>query len=241
MAVPIVIATGNPHKVREIRAILAGVGADAIGLDDLDARFDEPDEVGDTFKLNSLIKAVSYAFQTGRICLADDSGIEVDFLEGAPGVISSHYCTDGEERGMTREERDKANNERLLAELEGVEPEHRTARFVCEMVLVSPSREVTEAAGFFASLPLHDIHDSDEPVPIARARGTFEGRIGLPGPPGSNGVPRGDHGFGYDPVFLVAPEYKFTSAELSPVEKNARSHRGAAARLMAERIAKMRE
>jgi inosine/xanthosine triphosphate pyrophosphatase family protein len=109
------------------------------------------------------------------------------------------------------------------------------ARFVCEMVLASPSREVTAAAGFLASVPLHDIHDSDEPVPIARSRGTFEGRIGLAGD-----VPRGEHGFGYDPIFLVAPEYALTSAELSPVEKNARSHRGAAARHMAERIATMR-
>jgi len=227
---PIVVATGNPHKVREIRAILAEVGTPIVALGELGLDLHEPEEVGMTLKENALIKAVSYAAQTGRVCLADDSGLEVDALEGAPGVISSHYATGGEETGLSREERDRANNERLLADLEGVEPAQRTARFVCEMVLASPSPEATEGAGFVASLPLHEIHESGEPVPIARARGTMEGRIGLTGE-----VPRGDHGFGYDPL-LYLPDRGCTSAELAPEEKNARSHRGEAARAMAGRI-----
>lgn len=232
---PIVIATGNPHKVREIRAVLAEVGTPVIALGELALDLHEPDEIGGTLKANALIKAISYAQQTGRVCLADDSGLEVDALGGAPGVISSHYCSDGADVGMTRDQRDAANNDKLLLEMQDVPEADRTARFVCEMVLASPNREATEAAGLAASIALHDIHEEGEGVPIARARGTMEGRIGM-----VDEVPRGDNGFGYDPLFLVAPEHACTGAELDSVEKNARSHRGAAARQMAERIAAIR-
>ncbi len=202
---PIVLATANPHKVAELRAIFAAAGVPVIGLMDLAGheRFHEPEEHGRTFEENAAIKAVSYAVQTGRVCLADDSGLEVDALGGAPGVISSHYSTDGVETGLSRAERDVTNNARLLRELEGVPPERREARFVCVMVL----------AGGGAIR--------------ATSRGTFEGRIGLP-----DEVPRGSNGFGYDPLFLVAPRFELTSAELPPDEKNRLSHRGAAARAM---------
>ncbi len=209
---PIVIATGNPHKVEELRAIFAGQGIPIVGLKDLPGheRLREPEEHGSTFEQNAAIKALSYAAQTGRTCLADDSGLEVDALRGAPGVISSHYSTNGRETGLARAHRDAANNIRLLRELDGVRD--RTARFVCCMCLASPSQAV-----------------------LAQARGTFEGRIGL-----SPAVPRGDNGFGYDPLFLLPEPDTRTSAELAPDEKNARSHRGAAARAMASKIRELR-
>lgn len=206
---PIVLATANPHKIEELRAIFAAAGVPVIGLKDLPGheRFSEPVEHGSTFDENATIKALSYAAQTRRLCLADDSGLEVDALGGAPGVISSHYSTDGVETGLSRAERDTANNARLLREFEGVPPERRTARFLCVMVLAG-----IEGVG-------------------AVSRGAFEGRIGLPGD-----VPRGIRGFGYDPLFLVAPDFSRTSAELPPDEKNHLSHRGAAARAMADRL-----
>lgn len=208
---PIVIATGNPHKVEELRSIFASAGIPVLGLRDLPGHggFHEPEENGATFEENATIKAVSYARQTGRLCLADDSGLEVDALGGRPGVISSHYATDGRETGITREERDLANNTRLLRDLEGVSPAGRTGRFVCTMILARPDGTI-----------------------LARSRGTFEGRIGLAGD-----VPRGENGFGYDPLFLL-PDGR-TSAELPPQEKNRLSHRGAAARAMAEQFSRL--
>ncbi|MCH7790893.1 MAG: non-canonical purine NTP pyrophosphatase [Planctomycetes bacterium] len=210
---PIVLATANPHKVEELRAIFAGDGLAIVGLSELPGfPFPEPDETGATFEHNAAIKARAYALLTGRLCLADDSGIEVGVLSGAPGVISSHYSTDGRETGLTRDQRDQANNERLLRELDGVLPEQRTARFVCSMVLCrSVGKSTTEI--------------------LATTSGEFQGRIGLPGD-----VPRGENGFGYDPLFLVPPQFNATSAQLSPERKNQLSHRAVAARAMAERI-----
>lgn len=207
---PIVIATGNPHKVTELRAIFAQQGIDVAGLAELGGGLSlaEPAETGTMLEENAQIKARSYAAQTGRICLADDSGLEVDALGGRPGVISSHFSTDGREAGIPREERDRLNNRRLLRELEGVPDAQRTARFMCVMCVAAPDGSV-----------------------LATARGTFEGRIGR-GPD----VPRGENGFGYDPLFLVAPDFERTSAELPPEKKNRLSHRGAAARTMAARI-----
>ncbi len=207
----LVIATGNPHKVAELREILGPAGLRVRSLCDLErlgqGPFDEPDETGSTFEENAQIKALAYARQTALPCLADDSGLVIDALGGRPGVISSHYCTDGRDEGLDREQRDQQNNARVLRELEGVPPEHRTARFVCVMVVAAPAA-----------------HPLSEPTIIASTRGTFEGRIGIP-----PAVPRGTHGFGYDPIFLVAPEYTKTSAELLPHEKNAMSHRARAA------------
>jgi XTP/dITP diphosphohydrolase len=165
----------------------------------------EPAETGTTFEENATIKALAYARATGRVCLADDSGLEIDALAGRPGVISSHYATDGRETGLSRAERDAANNARVLHEMEGVPDGQRVARFVCVMVLAGLN---------------HASHTT-----ILSVRGTFEGRIGR--------TMRGGGGFGYDPLFLVGPEYKISAAELSAVEKNTRSHRGAAARELA--------
>ena len=206
----IVLATGNEHKVRELREIFGAQGLEVVGLNELGDGWEEPREemkAGGTFLGNATIKAVSYAQQTGRLCVADDSGLEVDALGGEPGVMSSHYCTDGREEGMGRDERDRKNIEKLLYELGPLEKERRTARFVCVMVLADPSGNVR-----------------------AHTRGTMEGRIGVKGD-----VPKGEGGFGYDPVFVVDGDKRGrTSAELSADEKHAVSHRGKAAREMAE-------
>lgn len=211
----IVLATANAHKVEEMRSIferwMDRGRVRVIGLAEAGVATREPIETGTTFEANARIKAESYARQTGRWCLADDSGLEIDALGSRPGVISSHYCTDGVETGMTRGERDRANNQRVLRELEGVALEGRTARFVCVMCLASPPGGGGD---------------------VVLARGEFEGRIGIP-----PAVPRGEHGFGYDPIFLVGPELDRTGSELSPDEKNARSHRGAAGRAMAAILA----
>jgi XTP/dITP diphosphohydrolase len=209
----LVLATQNPGKIAELRDLLAPIGLTVLGLDDLGlGDLPEPEESGQTFEANATIKALAYARASGRLCLADDSGLEVDALGGRPGVISSHFAfdgrTDGPASGLTREERDAANNARLLRELEGVAPADRTARFVCTMALAGPAPRV-----------------------LAVTTGAFEGRIGLPGE-----VPRGPGGFGYDPLFLVAPDFTRTSAELVKAEKNRLSHRGAAVRAMIEQI-----
>ena len=211
---PIILATANPHKVAELRDILGASGVEVLGLNDAapGRTFTEPDESGMTFTENATIKAISYAKQIGMVCLADDSGIEIDALQGAPGVISSHYATDGLETGLSRAERDAANNARVLRELHDIPDHRRTARFVCVMCLAAPDGAV-----------------------LATTAGNFEGRIGLPGE-----VPRGANGFGYDPLFLVPPDFTRTSAELTAEEKNQRSHRGAAARAMVERLAALR-
>jgi len=211
----LVLATQNPGKVAELRDLLAPVGFTVLGLADVfpGELPQEPEETGDTFLENATIKARAYAAHTGKRCLADDSGLIVDALGGAPGVISSHYAfdgrTDGPAAALSREQRDLANTAKLLADLECVQFEQRTARFTCTMVLAEP--------GDSGSRVLHT------------AAGNFEGRIGLP-----TNVPRGHAGFGYDPVFLVPDDYTRTSAELTKDEKNALSHRGHAVRAMIE-------
>lgn len=208
----IVFASQNPGKIRELQALTQGQNIDIIGLADLDRRFEEPIEDGDTFLENATIKAVQYAKATGMHCLADDSGLIVDALDGKPGVISSHFAFDGVSEGeaasLSRQERDDRNNERLLADLDGVPDEQRTARFTCTIVLASP-----------------------EGLVLAHTKGEFEGRIGQVGE-----VPRGSNGFGYDPLFLVAPDHKRTSAEMEPAEKNAISHRARAVASMIETL-----
>lgn len=207
----LVIATKNPGKISELRALLSGERLTVLGLDDLNAPTIQPEEIGQTFLDNATIKALDYAAQTNLPCLADDSGLEVDALGGKPGVISSHYAWDGDELGeaaaLSRQQRDSRNNHRLLKELEGVPEAQRTAMFVCTMVLAKGT----------------DV--------LATTTGTFEGRIGMP-----PRVPAGEHGFGYDPLFLVAPHYDKTSAEIDRHTKNKLSHRGHALREMIHKI-----
>lgn len=195
----LLIATGNPKKIEEIRAILLPLGVDAIGLNELDRDFPEPIEDGDTFEANAAKKALHYAKLTGRTCIADDSGLEVDALGGRPGVYSARYAgVDG-----PREVRDEANNARLLEELEAVPDYDRAARFVCAIAVAHPQAGI-----------------------LIRTRGTFEGTIAR--------EPRGTNGFGYDPLLRLDDGRH--SAELSPEEKHALSHRGKAVRAMTERL-----
>jgi XTP/dITP diphosphohydrolase len=198
----VLLATGNPHKLDEVRAVLAPLGWHVLGLGDLPGDTpSEPEEDGDTFAANARIKACAYAAATGRLALADDSGLEVDALGGEPGVFSARWAgVEGD-----RATRDAANNRKLVERLSGTDESARTARFVCAMCLATPDGTI-----------------------LAETRGTFDGVIVL--------EPRGSNGFGYDP-HLWLPEDGRTSAELSPDEKNARSHRGAATRAMADVMA----
>lgn len=193
----IVLASENAGKLREINELLHDSGIDVVPQ----SRFGVPpvEETGATFLDNAMLKARHAAKHTGHPAIADDSGIEVDALYGAPGVRSARYAG----AGAT----DRANLEKLLAAIRNVPDEQRTARFQCVMVYVC---------------------DADDPTPIV-TRGTWNGRI--------TRTPRGDNGFGYDPVFLV-PERDCTSAELAPAEKNSLSHRGQALRAL---IAAIRE
>lgn len=203
-AVLVLFASSNPHKVSEVRAVLELLGHEVIGLDSLPHPASEPAEDGVTLVQNARLKAIAYARMTGYPCLADDSGLEVDALGGAPGVHSARYA--GVEG--SRAERDRANNQRLLQELTRVPRAERTARFVCVLVLAEPDGTI-----------------------VAETQGTCEGVI--------LDAPRGQHGFGYDPL-LWLPDLDKTFAELSAAAKNARSHRGAAARAMAEVLAQRR-
>lgn len=197
----IVVATTNPHKVEEILAVFRASGVEGVTLRtlrDIDGAkaLPEPVEDAPTFEGNARLKALYYANALGRACLADDSGLEVDALGGAPGIYSARYAG----VGATREERDNANNAKLLEALRGVAPQKRTARFVCAACLADPRGVLFET------------------------RGEFPGVIG--------DSPRGSNGFGYDPLLVL--EDGRTSAELTPDEKNARSHRGEAMRALAQ-------
>ena len=155
----VLLATSNPHKLDEVRAILQPEGIEVLSLDMLDMRVDEPVEDADTFIGNARLKAIGYAAATGRRCLADDSGLVVDALDGAPGVHSARYAG----IGATRDECDAANNAKLIEAMAGVPDDLRTARFVCCMCLADPDGTI-----------------------IAESRGTFDGHI-CSDPQGSNG------------------------------------------------------
>jgi XTP/dITP diphosphohydrolase len=124
----VVVATGNQHKLGEIRAILAGLDVELVSMRAFDVA--EPVEDGDTFEANALIKARACAAATGLPALADDSGLEVDALDGAPGVRSARYA------GVPGD--DTANNSKLLAALVDVPAERRSGRFVCAAAIVLP-------------------------------------------------------------------------------------------------------
>ena len=191
----LVLATRNPHKVAELRAILLPLlpGAQILGAE----AFDVPEPVEDevTFAGNALIKARQLAEATGLLALADDSGICVDAMGGAPGVFSARWCG--------RHGDDAANLELLLAQMADVPERHRGASFVCAAAMAAP--------------------DGREEV----AEGVMRGSLLF--------APRGENGFGYDPIFR--PEgLSVSSAELTPERKDAISHRGKAFRALAARI-----
>ncbi|MEY4509936.1 MAG: hypothetical protein RLZZ450_2058 [Pseudomonadota bacterium] len=155
----LMVATTNPNKVREIEQVLSPLGYQVVGLGELARSIPEPVEDADTFEGNARIKALAYARALGASCVAEDSGLEVDALAGAPGVHSARYAG----VGNTREEKDRANNDKLLRALAGVPPEQRGARFVCAICLVDAHGEV-----------------------LFETRGTYEGVIAT-APRGQNG------------------------------------------------------
>jgi XTP/dITP diphosphohydrolase len=194
--IEVVVASRNHGKLEEIRHALDFPQLRFKPAAELDERWPSPEETGDTFEANARIKALAAFERFGMAALADDSGLEVDALDGEPGVMSARYagpCAD-----------DAENNRRLLLALKDVPEAKRAARFRCTMVFVGPDGVVVVATG------------------------TCEGRIGL--------EPRGDSGFGYDPLFLPDATPGRTMAELTLAEKNAISHRGAALRDLREKL-----
>ena len=199
----LILATRNQGKVKELKEPLARFGFDVQSLPD---DFPEVAETGSTFEENALIKAHAVADALLVPAVADDSGIEVEALGGAPGVYSARYSLDWPE--VEGESTDARNNRKLLAALEGVSAERRTARFRCCMAMVYPS----------------SWKDRPEDIVVS---GAWEGSI-VEKPSGSNG-------FGYDPLFLD-PASGRTGAELSREEKMARSHRGKALEKLLEKL-----
>tara|TARA_R110001592_G_scaffold4275_7_gene23924 strand:+ start:8954 stop:9562 length:609 start_codon:yes stop_codon:yes gene_type:complete len=181
----LVLASGNAGKLKELQAML---GDSVSVLPQSEFVAEEAVEDGLSFVENAIIKARHACKASGLPSLADDSGIAVDALAGAPGIYSARYAGVGG---------DAANNAKLLQTLEGLSTEQRGARFISVLVLM-----------------LH----ADDPTPII-CEGVWYGSI--------LNESRGDHGFGYDPLFWV-PETNCSSAELSPAEKNRLSHRAKA-------------
>jgi XTP/dITP diphosphohydrolase len=183
----IVLASNNAGKVREINQLLASQSIQVVPQ----REFDIPDAVEDglSFVENAIKKARHASQLSGLPAIADDSGLEVDALQGAPGIYSARFAGEGAS--------DEANLQKLLQELADTPEQARTARFQCLLV--------------YMRHPL-------DPTPLI-CQGTWEGRILF--------EPRGENGFGYDPIFLV-PGHDCSSAELPPEVKNSLSHRGQA-------------
>jgi XTP/dITP diphosphohydrolase len=183
----IVLATNNPGKLRELQALLQPLAIEVIPK----SRFtqEEVAETGATFVANALIKARHAAGVSSLPAIADDSGIEVDALGGAPGIYSARFAGDAAS--------DVDNLRKLLQDMATVPDLHRTARYRCALVYV---------------------RRAEDPEPIV-CEAVWEGSIAR--------EPRGDRGFGYDPIFYV-PALSCTAAEITPQEKNRISHRGQA-------------
>lgn len=199
--VKVLVASGNAKKLAELEAVLAELGVEGIelvSLKDISA-YPEPVENGLTFAENALIKAREGARQSGLACVADDSGLAVDALNGMPGILSARWCG--------RHGDDPANNDLLLAQTTDIEDEHRGAAFVSCCALVTPDGQEFTAEG--------------------RWKGTLLR------------APQGEGGFGYDPIFAPADAPGKSAAQLTPEEKNTRSHRGRALRELAPRIAEL--
>lgn len=140
---PIVFATSNPHKLKEVNQIFDAINISVQTLSPEAAALPEPVEDGATFPANALIKARYYAKHTNQTVIADDSGLVVDALDGAPGVISARYA------GVIgpREIVDPANNQKLIEAIADIPQNLRTARFVCVIALCTPTRTLAIARG----------------------------------------------------------------------------------------------
>jgi len=192
----VLIATSNPGKLRDFAGAAAALGIEIASIPNFSS-LPAVIEDGTTFEANARKKAEAYSRHSpDQIVLADDSGLEVDALDGAPGVHSARYAADQPHLAASNTE-DEANNARLLRELKNVPPEKRTARFVC---VIAAARN-GQILGVF--------------------RGCADGVI--------LDAPRGNNGFGYDPLFYF-PSIGKTFAELCAEDKAQYSHRGAAFR-----------
>ena len=190
---PFIIATHNVKKLAELERILTPLGISVQTASQAGFTLPEVDETGTTFAENARLKAESAMRATGRPAVADDSGLVVDALGGAPGVYSARYA--GPDAG------DRDRYEKLLRELADVPDDRRTARFVSAVCCVFPDGTSIDVTG------------------------ACEGRIAR--------APRGDGGFGYDPVFLVGDR---SYAELTAAEKDEISHRGRALRALQDAL-----
>lgn len=214
MTVRLLVASRNAKKLAELRRVLEAegiVGIEPIGLDEVPGFPEEPED-GANFAENALIKARSGARATGLPCLADDSGLAVDALNGMPGVLSARWSG--------RHGDDAANNALLLAQLADVPDDRRGAAFVSACALVGPG--VLGTATGRAPGPAPSPADG-----VAHGETVSEGRW----PGRVLRRPRGEGGFGYDPVFLPDGTDR-AAAELTPGEKDAASHRGRALRAL---------
>lgn len=208
--IDIVVATGNVHKFRELTQLLRVPGIRWHSLAEY-PRLRLPHERGRTFDANAIKKARAIAKATGWFALADDSGIEVDALAGAPGIRSARFA--GRHGG------DRANNHKLLRALQGLPASRRRARYRCSLALARPGGRdrrpprQERAAGRGAGASGARL--------IALSRGVWCGHIAF--------IPRGRRGFGYDPIFLV-PRCGKTVGQLPARVKQRLSHRARAAR-----------
>ena len=189
-----VLASGNAGKLRELARLLAPLAVDLRAAADFGV--DAPEETGQTFLENALIKARNAAAVTGLPAIGDDSGLVVSALDGAPGIYSSRFA------GIDATAAE--NNAQLVAALDGIRD--RRAHFYCALVF---------------------LQRADDPAPLV-ATGAWHGTI--------VDRARGSRGFGYDPHFYL-PDLDATAAELTAEDKNARSHRGIAARDLAAQLA----
>lgn len=194
----LIFATSNEGKMREIREIMRDSGYEVLSLKEAGITADI-EENGTTFEENAVIKARTIAELTNEMAMADDSGLEVDYLDKAPGIYSARFL--GEDTSYD------VKNSYILEQLRNVPGQERSARFVCAIACVFP--------------------DGRQLV----TRATIEGYIGS--------EMRGEHGFGYDPIFVV-PEFGKTTAELTMEEKNQISHRAKALRAMKEKLFDLR-
>ncbi len=194
----LVLASRNQKKIGEMQELLSQYlkEVQVLSLDDIGYDGDI-EEDGTTFEENALIKA-SVPASLGYIGIADDSGLCVDALGGAPGIYSARYADD-EGEGHD----DERNNQKLLRELSGLAPEARTARYVCAIALVYPDGKKLTVRGECEGYILTEYH--------------------------------GNGGFGYDPLFYF-PQYQKTLAQVTPEEKHAVSHRGAAVAKLAQAL-----
>lgn len=191
----VVLASNNAGKIRELQQLLAPLDIEVLPQ----SHFDVPsvEETGLSFVENAILKARHAAMHAQLPAIADDSGIEVDALHGAPGIYSARYAGEGAS--------DEENLRKLIGELSGVPFAERIARYRCALVFMRSPKDAS---------------------PIV-CQASWEGRL--------VDAPRGNAGFGYDPIFEL-PDRGLTAAELPSAEKNAISHRGQALQMLVRQL-----